>query len=109
MADDSDEEVTLATRGRTVSDMMSGMAIDRESHEIYGKFTQEVLESHFTRFKQYDIDNSGFVSVANLKAIFEALDMPEVSAPTTTPHAPHCSNRESVTSRHCFLGLSGHR
>lgn len=79
MADDSDEEVTLATRGRTVSDMMSGMAIDRESHEIYGKFTQEVLESHFTRFKQYDIDNSGFVSVANLKAIFEALDMPEVT------------------------------
>ena len=73
------EEVTLATRGRTLSDMMSGQSIHRSPHEIYSKFTQNELEEHFARFKQYDLDNSGFITPTNLKLIFEALDMPEVT------------------------------
>lgn len=73
-----DEGLTLATRGRTVSDMMSGMSITRD-HQIYKNFTQDDLEAHFARFKQYDIDDSGFISPTNLHVIFEALDMPEVT------------------------------
>lgn len=72
------ETVTLTTRGRTVSDMMSGMAIDR-NHAVYGEFTEPVLQEHFMRFKQYDVDNSGFISPGNIKAIFEALEMTEIT------------------------------
>lgn len=82
--DDDEEEVTLATRGRTVSDMMSGMQITRD-HSIYAHFTQDDLEAHFARFKQYDVDDSGFITPANLLAIFAALDMPEVTE-------THCKN-----------------
>ena len=39
---------------RMVSDMMSGMQITRD-HPIYANFTQDDLEAHFARFKQYDI------------------------------------------------------
>merc|ERR1719440_2314454 len=54
------------------------MSITRD-HQIYKNFTQEDLEEHFARFKQYDIDDSGFISPTNLHVIFEALDMPEVT------------------------------
>mgnify|MGYP006148453417 CR=1 FL=1 len=67
------------TRGRTVSDMMSGMAITRSEHKAYQNFTDEQLEAHFTRFKQYDLDDSGFVTPENLADIFKALDMPDVT------------------------------
>jgi len=67
------------TRGRTVSDMMSGMAIKRSEHKAYQNFTDEQLEAHFTRFKQYDLDDSGFVTPENLADIFKALDMPDVT------------------------------
>lgn len=77
-ADVPEEHVTLATRGRTVSDMMSGMAIDR-NNAVYGEFTESVLQEHFMRFKQYDVDNSGFISPQNIKAIFEALEMTEAT------------------------------
>ncbi len=69
----------VALRGRTVSDAMSGLSLTRDANEAYAAYTQEELEGHFARFKQYDLDNSGFITPANLKAILEALEMPDIT------------------------------
>ena len=68
--------IGLATRGRTVSDMMSGLEISRnDSHAVYQDFTQDELESQFARFKQYDLDDTGFITPENLLIILEAIGM----------------------------------
>jgi hypothetical protein len=71
-------EITLTTRGRSVTDAMSGMAISR-NHAVYDKFTQEDLEMQFTRFKQYDVDDTGFISKENLMAVVDAIGMTDVT------------------------------
>lgn len=76
MHGDCDGELTRGAR--SVSDMMSGMAITRD-HDVYEHFTQDQLEAHFSRFKEYDVDQSGFITPDNLKEIFVALDFPEVT------------------------------
>ena len=44
-----------AMRGRSVSDAMSRFSANlREANVAYAAYTQEELEGHFARFKQYD-------------------------------------------------------
>lgn len=67
-------EITLTSRGRRISDAMSGMAISRD-HHVYESFTQDELEAMFARFKQFDISDSGYISAEDLKNIFNALEI----------------------------------
>jgi len=59
--------------------MMSGMAINRSEHKAYQNFTDGQLEGLFTRFKQYDLEDTGFITPENLVDIFNALDMGELT------------------------------
>uniref|UniRef100_A0A7S2JMW6 EF-hand domain-containing protein n=1 Tax=Haptolina brevifila TaxID=156173 RepID=A0A7S2JMW6_9EUKA len=77
--DDADDGVVFThSRGRTVSDMMSGMSIKRTSNAAYAPYTDNQLTSHFARFKQYDLDDTGYVTADNLKQIMQAMEI-EVS------------------------------
>jgi len=67
------------SRGRTVSDMMSGMSINRTGNPAYTPYTDEQLTGHFARFKQYDLDDTGFITADNLKQIMTALDIPDIT------------------------------
>lgn len=60
---------------RTESDAMSGLSLDRNIPE-WSEYTEVELERHFSRFKEYDLDNTGFVTEANLKTILEAMEIP---------------------------------
>lgn len=71
------EPEVVSLRCRSKSDVMSGITLSHS--DLYGKFSQAELEAHFVRFKQYDLDDTGFITPANLKAIFESLEMPEVT------------------------------
>lgn len=77
--DAGDGVVFTHSRGRTVSDMMSGMSINRTGNPAYAPYTDEQLTTHFARFKQYDLDDSGFITPANLKQIMTALEMPDIT------------------------------
>ena len=69
-----------AMRGRSVSDAMSRFSANlREANVAYAAYTQEELEGHFARFKQYDLENTGFVTPADLKVVLEALGLPEIT------------------------------
>jgi hypothetical protein len=69
-----------AMRGRSVSDAMSRFSANlREANVAYAAYTQEEVEGHFARFKQYDLENTGFVTPADLKVVLEALDLPEIT------------------------------
>ena len=41
----------------------------------FGKWEPEELEKHFAQFKEFDVDDTGFISPENLKAIMEALEV----------------------------------
>jgi len=74
----TDVEITLTTRGRTVSDAMSGMSVSRD-HPAYAAFTQTELEQMFATFKQFDISGVGFITADDLKEIVTALGLSDVS------------------------------
>lgn len=59
-------------RDRTASDVMSGLTLDPSA---YGEYTEEQIQAHFTRFKQYDIDNNGVITPENLREILDALEV----------------------------------
>jgi len=74
--DDPDSgHVFTHSRGRTVSDMMSGMSIQRTQNLAYSNYTDEQLTGHFARFKQYDLDDTGFITPDNLKQIMTVLEI----------------------------------
>ena len=59
---------------RTVSDAMSGMSFDRNVAE-WAEYTEVELQRHYERFKEYDLDEAGFITPVNLQAIMEAMDI----------------------------------
>lgn len=74
MADDG--RPTL--RDRTVSDVMSGMSV-APSYERYPNFSTDELDRQFAVFKEYDLEDTGFITKDNLVQILSALDV-EVGA-----------------------------
>ena len=52
---------------RTVSDAMSGMSFDRNVAE-WAEYTEVELQRHYERFKEYDLDEAGFITPVNLQA-----------------------------------------
>lgn len=59
---------------RTVSDAMSGLSFDRNVPE-WSEYTEVELQRHFGRFKEYDLDEAGFITPVNLQAIMAAMDI----------------------------------
>jgi len=59
-------------RERSVTDAMSGMNLN---YAEFADYTGEELEKHFASFKEFDIDDSGFITPESLKAILDALDV----------------------------------
>jgi len=62
---------------RTESDVMSGMAISMEKNKMEWQdhYADSELEHFFARFKEYDLDDTGFITPGNLKAILEVMDV----------------------------------
>ena len=71
----ADGDITAGDR--TKSDLISGLSIS-QPHELErydGTYTEDELAKHFETFKNYDLDDSGFISPDNLKQIMEALEI----------------------------------
>jgi hypothetical protein len=63
---------------RTESDMFSGLqaSLSKNQAEWADKYPEAELEQNFTRFKEYDLDDTGFITPANLKAILDTMEVP---------------------------------
>ncbi|KAL1519075.1 hypothetical protein AB1Y20_003342 [Prymnesium parvum] len=67
-------EMSMASR--TQSDLKSGLkrsSLANEVKRFENIYTEAELEEHFAMFKEYDLDDSGFLSATNLLAILEAM------------------------------------
>mmetsp|Transcript_17 Transcript_17/g.33 ORF Transcript_17/g.33 Transcript_17/m.33 type:complete len:302 (+) Transcript_17:26-931(+) len=67
-------DVPPPIKARTESDVMSGMEVHR-SYERYPHFSTEELDNYFQQFKNFDVDDSGFISPANLSEVLAAMDI----------------------------------
>ena len=67
-----DEDEERASLQRRISDMQSGIALVRDD---FPGVAEEELEKSFAAFKQYDIDDSGFITPENLKAIMDVMEL----------------------------------
>uniref|UniRef100_A0A7S0E816 EF-hand domain-containing protein n=1 Tax=Phaeocystis antarctica TaxID=33657 RepID=A0A7S0E816_9EUKA len=59
-------------RDRTNTDAMSGMNLNAAE---FSDYTGQEVEGHFSMFKEFDLDDSGFISPDNLMSIMEALEV----------------------------------
>jgi len=63
---------------RSRSDLLSGLSM-LSAASLNSSFTEAELAAHYERFKAYDLQDQGFISTDNLKAILTALDIPNVT------------------------------
>lgn len=59
---------------RTESDIFSGQNVS-SSYERYPNFTNAELDRHFEQFKQYDLNDTGFITTDELGEVLKALDI----------------------------------
>lgn len=66
---------SYSPKERSRSDLLSGL-IPPSCHSLDHGFSEGELLAHYERFKAYDLDDSGFISLDNLKSILSALEIP---------------------------------
>lgn len=67
----------MPSKTRSESDVSSGLALPLTMSTAFG---DAELQEHYDRFKSFDLDDSGFISAENLKAILEALGVAHTEA-----------------------------